>query len=127
MFQAGNLAEFARFGVGSVQPVGQGFVKYFIDEGTFATARNSSDTNKFAQRQLHINIFKIILRTAEKLQQITTARTAQLWHVYALFAAQILAGDRFSATHNLLRRAAGHHLSAVTPRARPNIHQIIGR
>ena len=111
-------------GSGPVQLPGQGLVENLVNQRTLAGAGNAGDAGHHAQREVHVNVLQVVLRSP--LHRNPTAGLTPLGrHRNLHAAAQVSAGDRLLALHDILRRADGHHLSAVLARSGADIHNAV--
>ena len=110
----------------AVEFSGEGGLKYLADERALAAAGNARYRHEFAERDLHVDIFQIILSRALNGDELAVALPAFGGYGDHLPAAQIVARYRFGACRHLLRSARHDHLSAMHARAGTYVHDVVG-
>ena len=111
-------------GPGPVQLPGQGLVENLVDQGTLAGAGNAGNAGHHAQREVHVDVLQVVLRSALH-RNPATGFTPLGRHRNLHAAAQVSAGDGLLALHDILGRADGHHLAAVLARTGADIHDAV--
>ena len=91
----------------------KGTVQNLVDQTGLTGTGHTCHTGQGSQRDLHINIFQIILRGSPNRQYISVTGTAGGGHGDFLFTTQILAGNGSGIGANLLQRSRCHDLTAV--------------
>ena len=126
LLHAHDIRMLARDRPGPIQLFGQPFVQNLIDQGAFSRTGHAGDTSQHAQWKIHIYIFQIIFLRA-LYRQPACGCPSRLGHRDLHPAAQVSAGDGILIFHDILGSARCHHLAAVLPGPRPDIHNIIRR
>ena len=113
-------------GLGAVELHAQALIEDFVDQGRLARAGHAGDGEEHPQGEGHVDVPQVIFRRAPDDKLLPVPRPARCGHGHLLPAGEIIAGDGTGGIHDVLRRAAGHHIAAVDPRAGADVHNIVG-
>ncbi len=112
--------------LGPVQAVGHGLEQHLVHERGLARARHAGDAAEHSQRDLHVHVAEVVLRGALDLH-VPGGPPAPRRDGDLPLAREELPGGRARGLHDLARGALGHQMTAVLARARPQVHDVIGR
>ena len=121
-----NALALARPELGPVQVGGQLLIEDLVDQAGFARAGDAGDAGKGTQRDGHVNVPQVVLRSAPDGEHLAVALPPLSGHGDLLPTGQVVAGDGAGGVHDLLGGACGHHIAAVDARARADVHDIVG-
>ena len=111
---------------GTVQVSRQPFVQNLVGQRALSGTGNAGDAGKDTQRNIHIDVFQVILGGSQDFQP-AGGLFPFLRNRNLPFAGQILAGDGGRILHDLLGISHSHHFSAVLSGSRADIHDIVRR
>ena len=115
----------AGVGLHAVQLGTQPLIDHLVDQRGLAAAGDAGDAGEGPQRHGDVDVFQVILPCAPHRQKFPVAGTAGGRHLDALFPTEILARQAIGIGHDLLRRASGHHLSAVGSGTGVDVDEIV--
>ncbi len=116
----------ARRHLGTVQAAHQATVEDLVHEGALARTGDAGDAGEEVQGELDVDLLEVVLRRSQHLQHLAVGGSADSRHFDELLAVEILRGDTVRYRQDFFERTRRHDLSALLPRARADVHQVIG-
>ena len=113
-------------GLGAVELHAQPLVEDLVDQRRLARAGHAGDGDERPQREGHVDVPEVVFRRAPDDELIAVPRPAGGRDRYLFPAGKVVAGDGAGGVHNVLCRAAGHHVPAVDARAGADVHDVVG-
>ena len=101
------------------------FVEDLIDQGGLAGAGHAGDAGEGPQGDGHVHVPQVVLRRPPDGEKFSAALPALRRDGDLPPPGEVVAGDGAGGVHDLLGRAAGHHLAAVDPGSGADIHDIV--
>ncbi len=121
-----NLIVIARMRSAAVNLPRQRAIQDIVHQRRLAAARDARDHREEPQRNLDLDILQIVMPRPHHRDLVLAGVPPHLGRWNLLHAGEILPGQRPRILRDLQRRALGHQVSAQPPRARPQIHHVIG-
>ncbi len=111
--------------LGAVQRARKRFIQNFINQRRFAAAGQAGDAGNHAQRDFHAYVAQVVGARAAHGEP-AGRRAPEFRHGHAAAPAQIGAGERRGACHDLLGRSRRHDAPSLRARAGADVHDVIG-
>ncbi len=116
--------------LGPVQLLRQDAEQDVVDEGRLARSRDPGDRHQAAQWERHVDPLQVVLAGAADRDHLAGARSAPGRDRDGALAREVLAGDGALVGEQAPPagdRSGVDHRAAVLPRARPDVHHVVGR
>ena len=115
-----------RLALAPIEVSPQGFDQDVVDQRTLARARDASNTDEQAQRDLGVDVLQVVVRCAQHAQSRLAHRAALRRHVDRLPAGQVLAGNAAFCGQHLVVRAGHDDFAAPHAGAGSEVDDVIG-
>ena len=110
----------------SINLLGQRAIQDFVHQGRFAAARNAGHHRQQSQRNLHVDVFQIVLGRADNRQFLAVRAPSHGGTGISSAPARYCPVRESGFCAIALRRAGRHQFAAQPPRARPQVDHVIG-
>ena len=112
-----DFVNLAGVGYRAVKVAGKGSVEYRIDKRGFSASRNSRNSGKGAERNINVNVLKVVFPSTDNRELLTAAAPSLGRHLYVSSARKIRTRYRPFACGYLLGSSGCDNLAAVNSRA----------